>query len=157
MGWETWSVFLCTKIAGWFWFLISEFYMTFWRLKSDSRFVNDPALKSVNFVYVTCIIFIGGNLSITRKTHTELALISAKAFMSLSLANHIQITSLWVHRRGISLWITAKPCFIYSSETNCWNVQNAKIILVNWTMPGKISTQSPVVTHWWDSPCTVLP
>lgn len=59
--------------------LIFEFYMTFWRLKSDFHIVNDPALKSVNFVYVTYILFIGGNLSITSETRTELALTSAKA------------------------------------------------------------------------------
>lgn len=73
--------------------LIFEFYMTFWRVKSDFHIVNDCALKSVSFVYVIFIFFIYGNLSITSKTSTELAFTSVKAFMSLSLANHIHIKS----------------------------------------------------------------
>lgn len=39
------------------------------------------------------------------------------------------------------------PVYSYSSETNCCNVQNTKIILVNWRMPQKIPG------HWNSVTC----
>lgn len=38
------------------------------------------------------------------------------------------------------------PVYTYSSDMNYWNVHNAEIMLVNWTVPGKIPRHRNSVT-----------